>query len=106
MILHLDCVPMKPNPETGMMAFAETPEEFLIVLRQHRNVMLSQTDWRIMVDSPLSKDEQAEWLEYRKYLRGLTDDIVLPLSNTIEILDPPQSGGPIRVMGPEVKGFN
>lgn len=105
MILHLDCVPMKPNHETGILDFAETPEEFLIVLRQHRNVMLSQTDWRIMQDSPLSSEEQSKWLEYRAYLRNLTNNLELPLSNTIEIQDPPESGGPIRVMGPEMRGF-
>lgn len=98
MILYLDCVPIKQNPETSIPEVADTPEEFLIVLRQHRNVILSQTDWRIMPDSPLSEIEKTEWINYRCYLRNLTDDIILPLSNTIEINDPPSSGGPIRVM--------
>jgi hypothetical protein len=99
MILYLDCVPMKQNEETLVPECAETPEEFLTVLRQHRNVMLSQTDWRIMPDSPLSENEKTEWINYRSYLRNLTDQITLPLSNTVEINDPPISGGPIRIMG-------
>jgi hypothetical protein len=99
MILYLDCVPIKQNPETSVPECADTPEEFLIVLRQHRNVILSQTDWRIMIDSPLSETEKTEWINYRSYLRNLTEYITLPLSNTVEINDPPNSGGPIRVMG-------
>lgn len=101
MILHLDCVPMKPHPETGVPVTASTPEEYLIVLRQHRNVMLSQTDWRVMPDSPLAAEEQQEWLNYRHYLRHLTDELPSPLGTTLEILDPPSSGGEIRVMTPE-----
>ena len=98
MILYLDCVPMKENNETHVLEVADTPEEFLIVLRQHRNVMLSQSDWRIMPDSPLSEIEKTEWMNYRSYLRNLTDHVTLPLSNAVEINDPPISGGPIRVM--------
>jgi len=101
MILYLDCVPMKPNPTTGLLSVAETPEEFAIVLRQHRNVMLSQTDWRVMPDSPLTKEEQDEWVSYRTYLRNLPSHLPTVLSNTVEIQDPPTSGGPLRVMSPQ-----
>ena len=100
MILYLDCVPMKPNQETGLMDVAQTPDEFLVVLRQHRNVMLSQTDWRVMSDSPLTQEEQQEWVSYRNYLRQLTDNVEMPLSNTLTIVDPPASGGPLRVAIP------
>jgi len=100
MILHLDCVPMKPDEHNTAMLVAETPEEFLVVLRQHRNVMLAQTDWRVMPDSPMSEEERQEWIEYRAYLRGLTDSVVQPLGASVEIQDPPTSGGPIRVAQP------
>jgi hypothetical protein len=99
MILYLDCVPMKQNLETTLPECAETPEEFMIVLKQHRNVMLNQTDWRVGVDSPLTDLEKQEWVEYRKYLRNITDNLPPVLSNSITILDPPTSGGLIRVMG-------
>jgi hypothetical protein len=100
-ILHLDCVPIHWDNENDCGVVAKTSEEFLIVLRQHRNVMLSQTDWRIGVDSPLTEEEKQEWIEYRRYLRDLTNDLPSPLPNSLTILDPPSAGGPIRVMNPD-----
>lgn len=104
MILHLDCVPISWDHEHNMPVMASTREEFLTVLKQHRNVMLSQSDWRVGVDSPLSEAEQAEWIEYRKYLRDLTKSVPEELSGVFEVQDPPSSGGEIRVMGPDVWG--
>jgi|688.fasta_scaffold2290911_1 hypothetical protein len=101
MILHLDCVPLQWDNDNNCPIVAQTSEEFLIVLRQHRNVMLSQSDWRIGVDSPLSEEEKQDWIEYRRYLRGLTDDLPSVLANTVEIVDPPLSGGPVNVMTPQ-----
>ena len=98
MILPLDCVPLGIDYDNGGYIVATTHEEFLTVLRQHRNVMLAQTDWRIYNDSPLSEEEKAEWIAYRAYLRNLTDNLPDVLGPSIEIQDPPTSGGPLRFM--------
>ena len=39
-------------------------------LREQRNNLLAQTDWRATIDYP--KDDQAEWLTYRQSLRDIT----------------------------------
>jgi len=40
-------------------------------LRNVRNKMLSDSDWTVMPDSPLSDSKQAEWKTYRQALRDL-----------------------------------
>ena len=44
----------------------------LTLLRQHRNLLLGQSDWTQAVDSPLSDSKKAEWKTYRQALRDLT----------------------------------
>jgi hypothetical protein len=84
-----------------MQIKATTQDEYRKVLIQHRNVMLSQTDWRVMADSPLTQEEQQEWLNYRKYLRDLTNNLPGVLTEEFLINDPPASGAAIIVMTPE-----
>ena len=40
-------------------------------LRTLRDDLLSQSDWRVMPDSPLSDDKKAEWITYRQELRDV-----------------------------------
>ena len=40
-------------------------------LRNLRNSLLAQTDWRVMPDSPVSDAKKAEWISYRQALRDL-----------------------------------
>lgn len=44
--------------------------EPLRLLREHRNYLLTQTDWRMVSDYPGSK--QSEWQFYRQSLRDIT----------------------------------
>lgn len=101
MILNLGCVPIGYDNESNASIRATTQDDYNKVLIQHRNVMLSQTDWRVMDDSPLTQEEKQEWLDYRKYLRDLTKNLPSVLTEEFLINDPPLSGGPIRVMTPE-----
>ena len=39
------------------------------LIRQERNLLLSQSDWTQGNDSPLSNDKKTEWAEYRRLLR-------------------------------------
>ena len=40
-------------------------------LRSKRNELLTNSDWRVMPDSPLADDKKTEWTDYRKNLRDL-----------------------------------
>ena len=58
--------------ETANTALSEeegnlTLDEF----REWRNGLLSETDWTVLPDSPLSAEKQAEWKTYRQKLRDL-----------------------------------
>ena len=49
-------------------------------VRANRNVLLAESDWTQVADSPLSDSKKAEWATYRQALRDLpsTDPIVFP----------------------------
>ena len=40
-------------------------------LRFKRDELLTDSDWRVMPDSPLADDKKTEWIDYRKKLRDL-----------------------------------
>jgi hypothetical protein len=43
----------------------------MVQLRQHRNQLLSQTDYRALSDQNMSQ----EWADYRQQLRDITQDL-------------------------------
>ena len=43
------------------------------ILRNVRDKMLSDSDWTVMPDSPLSDSKKTEWKTYRQALRDLPD---------------------------------
>ena len=46
------------------------PNEWLIErMKDQRNLLLMQSDWTQVVDSPLSDSKKAEWATYRQQLR-------------------------------------
>ena len=51
-------------------------------LRERRNALLSQSDWTQMSDSPLSAEDRAIWVAYRKSLRDLPTTTTDPASPT------------------------
>lgn len=52
-------------------------------VRYQRDKLLTACDWRILPDSPTSKDELQKWVEYRIALRNITDQ-----SNPLTIIWP------------------
>lgn len=61
--------------------------DVLAAVRTKRNQLLSDCDWTQTIDAPVSVAKQAEWRDYRKELRDLTnnldgiatpDDVVYP----------------------------
>ena len=43
-------------------------------IRIERNVLLSESDWTQIIDTPLSDSKKAEWVTYRQSLRDLPAD--------------------------------
>tara|TARA_R110001583_G_scaffold83758_1_gene220935 strand:+ start:2669 stop:3037 length:369 start_codon:yes stop_codon:yes gene_type:complete len=43
-------------------------------IRIERNVLLSESDWTQIADTPLSDSKKAEWVTYRQSLRDLPAD--------------------------------
>lgn len=56
--------------EDSTELLAQKQEEPLRLLRQQRNQLLAQTDWRMVSDYPGSN--QTEWQTYRQALRDIT----------------------------------
>ena len=56
------------------------PEDPLDFVRAQRTLLLSESDWTQVADSPLSDAKKADWVTYRQALRDLpaADPIVWP----------------------------
>ncbi len=59
------------------LAIEEDPLDYV---RAQRTLLLSESDWTQVADSPLSDSKKAEWATYRQALRDLpsTNPIVWP----------------------------
>ena len=56
-------------------------------LRQHRNKLLTESDWTVGSDSPLSDSKKAEWKTYRQSLRDITKTASPKMNSTFSDLD-------------------
>ena len=56
-------------------------------LREQRNALLLESDWTVMLDSPLSDSKQAEWKTYRQALRDITKTATPKLLEELPVLD-------------------
>lgn len=63
--------PMTDEEVADMMAAREEHSKDLSLVRMERNILLSQSDWTQMPDSPLSDEKKTEWATYRQELRDL-----------------------------------
>jgi len=46
-------------------------EQIATTKRSQRNILLTETDWTQLSDSPLASDKKTEWANYRQALRDL-----------------------------------
>ena len=64
--------------------FEDTVTEKWEQVRQKRNNLLSQSDWTVLIDSPLTDEKKQEYITYRQDLRDLPskynnpDDVIFP----------------------------
>ena len=54
-------------------AFVQNQNDILENLRTTRNILLTESDWTQVEDSPLSEEKKTEWKNYRQELRDLTN---------------------------------
>jgi len=50
--------------------------------RNHRNMLLAESDWTQYNDSPLTEDRKTAWANYRQALRDISSDPGFPLTCT------------------------
>jgi hypothetical protein len=80
----IDCFPDKQFIFSQMSESEITDEQWLTVARWWRNALLKESDWSQVLDNSLTEEKRAEWRQYRKTLREITDtyknpkDIVFP----------------------------
>ena len=48
------------------------------ITRAQRNALLSQSDWTVLLDAPLTPQKQQEWINYRRDLRDLPQQAGFP----------------------------
>jgi len=48
--------------------------------RNHRNMLLAESDWTQYNDSPLTDDQKLAWANYRQTLRDISSDPGFPLT--------------------------
>ena len=54
------------------------------LVRESRNLLLSECDWTVLPDSPFTESKKQEWIVYRQTLRDITETF----SNTEDIVWP------------------
>lgn len=53
-------------------------------VRRKRNILLEESDWTQVPDSPLSDSKKAEWATYRQQLRDMMSSYTDNAENTVE----------------------
>lgn len=71
--------------EQEQAAIAKYIEEKAAEVRETRNKLLLESDWSVIIDSPLSEEDKELWMSYRTQLRNV----------------PQQKGFPLDVVFPE-----
>tara|TARA_B100000945_G_scaffold78377_1_gene60557 strand:+ start:2292 stop:2912 length:621 start_codon:yes stop_codon:yes gene_type:complete len=59
-----------------------TESEYIKILRERRDILLTESDWTRMDDNQLSSDKKVEWATYRQALRDLPANTADPSNPT------------------------
>ena len=86
MILKLKDYPVVID---GVEYTANDPLHYGHVFKMMRWILLNESDWTMMPDSPLTDSERQDWVEWRQYLRDLPNSFPEVLGETLEINEPP-----------------
>jgi hypothetical protein len=74
----IDCFPDREQEFYQMEESEVTNEEWWIVARWWRNVLLKESDWSQVSDNSLSEIQRESWRQYREELRDITDSVSNP----------------------------
>lgn len=77
----LSLIPREVDPEAAN-------EQNMFLLRVMRDRKLTDCDWRVVADSPLSEAQRSEWVTYRQALRDLPSTIQGPLLSLEDVVWP------------------
>lgn len=91
MIIQLKGYPLVKN---GQEILAHEQDELRGTALLLRSILLSESDWTQLTDSPLTDEIKQQWATFRQYLRDLSSTLPDILEDTIEIPDPPTIGYP------------
>lgn len=81
--------------QAGVRVSCTDPAGWMIALRQIRDILLRESDYTCLPDSPLSEADRQGWIEFRQMLRGLPAQVdESQIAQIAEIPDPPANGKP------------
>lgn len=65
----------------GVPSLVDRPTDFLAeTARADRNRLLSDCDWTVLSDAPLTAAQKGEWVEYRQSLRNVPEQAGFPVA--------------------------
>jgi hypothetical protein len=92
MKLAISLYPYQDNTTKTIYA-PTTPEELMSVFRTMRNMLLTECDWCVLPDAPLSASVVEEWKQWRQVMRDLPASLVFVSEQKwVEIPEPPVVG--------------
>lgn len=83
-MVDLDTLALIPRSKSEQ----ELDQENIVMLRALRDQKLSNCDWRVAIDAPLSETQKQSWILYRQELRDLPSTLSRPLLNIEDVLWP------------------
>lgn len=78
--IERDCTPEEEAEiiERNRVASLQIEEKTKENVRQKRNLLLTESDWTQLDDTPLSNAKKLEWATYRQALRDITNQAGFP----------------------------
>ena len=78
------------DAESPSGRFPETADELIWCMRDLRDVLLKESDWILMQDSPIEESLKDEWRVWRQWMRDITIHVTITGGEKyVEIPDPP-----------------
>lgn len=82
--LYVELFPEEKDPFYNRDSDSITNEQWLIMARWWRGLLLNESDWSQIPDNSLTEQKRQEWRSYRETLRNITSmyedakDIIFP----------------------------
>lgn len=92
---NIDELPQENTTEMPSYSIGDTlPSDIaLYLIRKKRNLLIKDSDYRVLPDYPINDDQKLEWKMYRQKLRDITGEVDLNNIIMIEINGNIEAGG-------------